>query len=69
MRWLLRLLRSVPRALALGVLLLAALAALGVLLWSLEHPRPTLTLLLLLGLVAYAYSSEGRRLLGDLHKW
>lgn len=55
MRWPLRLLRSVPRALALGVLLLAALAALA--------------LLLLAGLAAYALSPEGRRLLGDLQKW
>ena len=42
MRWPLRLLRSVPRALALPFLL---------------------------GLAAYAYSPEGRCLLGDLQKW
>ncbi len=59
---LLRLLESLPR-------LLAALAALGLLLWGLEHPRHIFTLLFLLGLAAYAFSDEGRRLLGDLHKW
>lgn len=65
---LLHLLESLPRLLAYAVLLLAALAALGLLLWGLEHPRPVLALLLLLGLAAYAFSDEGRRLLGDMHK-
>lgn len=62
-------LEPLPRLLACVVLLLAALAALGLLLWGLEHPRPALGLLFLLGLAAYAFSDEGRRLLSDLHRW
>lgn len=69
MRPLLRLLEPLPRLLARAVLLLAALAALGLLLWGLEHPRPAVAALFLIGLAAYAFSGEGRRLLRDLHRW
>jgi len=66
---LLRLFKSASKILAYAVLLLACLVVLGLLLWSLERPRAVLTLLFLLGMVAYAFSDEGRRLLSDMQKW
>lgn len=53
-----------------AVLLLAlTLVGIATLVWGIQHWRELLGAAFLLGMVAYAFSPEGRRLLGDLHKW
>ena len=49
-------------------LTLALLATL-VVVWTLEHWRSIVAAAFLVGMTAYAYSGEGRRLLSDMHKW
>jgi hypothetical protein len=51
-----------------ALLLTQVLLTIGVAVWTFQHWRSMLGAAFLLGMVAYAYSGEGRRLLSDMHK-
>jgi cbb3-type cytochrome oxidase subunit 3 len=52
-----------------ALLLTLVLLSIGVVVWTFQHWRPVLGAAFLVGMAAYAYSDEGRRLLRDMHKW
>lgn len=53
-----------------AVLLLAlALVGIAMVVWGIQHWRELLGAAFLLGMVGYAYSDQGRRLLSDMQKW
>lgn len=56
---------------AIKVVLLLALTLIGIatIVWGIQHWLELLGAAFLLGMVAYAYSDEGRRLLSDMQKW
>ena len=60
---------SLKTMLKVVAFLTLVLLAIGTVVWTLEHWRSVVAAAFLVGMTAYAYSGEGRRLLSDMHKW